>query len=229
MRNQYKRLDVFRCRLQSHDSFAGRVSVYHVLKVKRCLPEGCIWFDWRCRLLEKGGACRKGYHFPGKNCNGCRYYYEEKVHKVPEVLLDRDSYRNFQAELEEFEDWLRENLGRRLEVFARVSQVGPQLTKLRPAGWPRQPAPGWLPGEPGRLLPGTHPDRGHGLPAAVPAAAAGTGPGPRGQAGFRGHAGGGPGQAGAGPPRTLRVPRPRRGDPARRTMPPAWSTPAPLP
>ena len=129
MINQYKRLDVFRCRLDSHRSFSGRVSVYHVLKVKRCLPEGCFYFKWRCRLLDKGTRCIKGYHYPGRNCNSCRFYYEDKLHKVPEIRLDQAGYRRFQRELEEFEDWLGDNLGRRIEVQGRVNFVGPRLIK----------------------------------------------------------------------------------------------------
>ena len=129
MINQYKRTDIFRCKLQSHQSFAGRVSAYHVLKVKKCLPEGCIYFKWRCRLLEKGARCEKGYNYPGKNCTNCRFYYDEKLHKIPEVQLDDSSYRLFQEELEEFEDWLRDNLGRRLEIYGRINFVGPRLVK----------------------------------------------------------------------------------------------------
>jgi len=130
MINQYKRLDVFRCKVDSHDSFHGTVSVYHVLKVKRCMPEGCFYFKWRCRLLEGGGTCRKGYKHPGKNCSNCRFYYEEKIHKVPSVQLTETAYREFLLELENFEDWLAENLGRRLEVYGRVNFIGPLLVKI---------------------------------------------------------------------------------------------------
>ena len=129
MINQYKRTDVYRCRLQSHGSFAGKVSAYHVLKVRACLPEGCIYFKWRCRLLEKGASCAKGYNYPGKNCNSCRYYYEDKLHKIPEVQLEQSAYRSFLAELEEFESWLGENLGRRMEIYGRVNHLGPRLVK----------------------------------------------------------------------------------------------------
>ena len=129
MINQYKRTDVFRCRLQSHSSFEHKVSVHHVMKARKCLPEGCIYFNWRCRLLEKGTRCRKGYNFPGKNCNNCRYYYEEKLHKIPEVRLSEKEYRTFLAELAEFEDWLGANLGRRMEIYGRINHVGPRLVK----------------------------------------------------------------------------------------------------
>ena len=129
MINQYKRLDVFRCKLDSHSSFAGKVSVYHVLKVKQCLPEGCFYFKWHCRLLEKGTSCKKGYRHPGKNCGSCRYYYEEKLHKVPEIILAQEEYKKFLRELESFEEWLSDNLGRRLEIYGRVNFVGPRLIK----------------------------------------------------------------------------------------------------
>ena len=129
MINQYKRLDVFRCKLDSHNSFAGKVSVYHVLKVKRCLPEGCFYFKWHCRLLEKGTSCKKGYKHPGKNCSTCRYYYEEKLHKVPEIILKQEEYKKFLWELESFEEWLSDHLGRRLEIYGRVNFVGPRLIK----------------------------------------------------------------------------------------------------
>jgi len=129
VRNQYKRMDVYRCKLQSHEAFAGRVSVHHVLKVKRCLGEGCFYFHWRCRLLDKGGSCRKGYNYPGKNCTGCRYYYDIKEHKLPVRLLSPEDHARFERDLEEFESWLRDNQGRRLEVLGRVNHVGPLLTR----------------------------------------------------------------------------------------------------
>ena len=129
MINQYKRLDVFRCKLDSHNSFAGKVSVYHVLKVKKCRPQGCFYFKWHCRLLEKGTRCKKGYKHAGKNCSSCRYYYEEKFHKVPEIILKQEHYKEFLRELEGFEDWLSDNLGRRLEIYGRVNFVGPRLIK----------------------------------------------------------------------------------------------------
>ncbi|MEA1996869.1 MAG: hypothetical protein U9N45_04495 [Gemmatimonadota bacterium] len=129
VKNQYKRLDVFRCKLQSHDSFEGWVSAFHVLKVKRCLPDGCFYFKWRCRLLEKGATCVKGYNYPGKNCRGCRFYYEDKIHKVPVVQLSDQAYREFLDDLQDFEDWLGSNIGRRVEVYGRVNFAGPHLTK----------------------------------------------------------------------------------------------------
>lgn len=129
MINQYKRCDVFRCKLQSHDSFAGRVSVHHVLKVKRCLPDGCFYFHWRCRLLEKGGTCKKGYNFVGRNCTGCRFHYDIKEHKIPVRLLAEKEHEKFLRELEEFEQWLHDNLDRRLEVLGTVNHVGPLLSR----------------------------------------------------------------------------------------------------
>ncbi|MDH7501060.1 MAG: hypothetical protein QHH30_11840, partial [candidate division NC10 bacterium] len=66
MRNLYKRMDVFRCSQDGHEHFESAVSVYHVLRERRCYPEGCIYFLWRCRhpLREKG--CPRGFHHVGR-------------------------------------------------------------------------------------------------------------------------------------------------------------------
>jgi hypothetical protein len=57
--NQYKRQDIFRCTHDSHSRFNHAVSTYHVLKVKRCFPDGCTYFRWKCRNLNKGISCTK--------------------------------------------------------------------------------------------------------------------------------------------------------------------------
>ena len=129
MINQYNRLDVYRCRHQSHGNFEGRVSVYHVLKAKKCLPDGCFYFDWHCRLLDKGGTCKKGYKHPGRNCQGCRFFEDEKVHKVPVLMLSEQEHRQFERDMEDFEYWLESHLGHRLEVYGRVNHVAPLLRK----------------------------------------------------------------------------------------------------
>ena len=129
MINPYKRLDVYRCRIQSHGRFEGKVSVYHVLHEKGCIPDGCIYFRWRCSLLDKGGTCKKGYRNPGKNCGGCRYFSDEKVHKIPVRILEGSGYDEFLRQMEEFDEWLKDNLGRRVLFYGRINQVGPWLKK----------------------------------------------------------------------------------------------------
>jgi hypothetical protein len=130
MINQYKRLDVFKCSQEAHNRFNGRVSVYHVLKEKSCYPQGCIYFLWHCVLLEKGNRCIKGYDYVGKNCKGCTYYTEDKIHLQPELLLNDTEYDKFQEELENFETWLDEVRFRKLPIAGRINNVKPWFERI---------------------------------------------------------------------------------------------------
>jgi len=135
MINQYKRLDVFRCNYQSHAKFENKVSVYHVLKVKKCYPQGCIYFKWKCRLINKGKRCIKGYNYIGKNCYGCSYYYDIKVHSQPIIKLSPDKYQEFLEELQLFEDWLDEIENHTVNFWGKIDVVKPRLHKIiSPAG-----------------------------------------------------------------------------------------------
>ncbi len=129
MRNCYKREDVFACRHEMHRKHAYRVSAYHVLCRKRCFPHGCLDFLWKCKLLDKGGTCPKGYRHVGNNCTWCRHYTEEKIHRYPELLLDEDAYRQFLDQRREMDEWLEDHEGRLLEVGGRVTDVRPHLLK----------------------------------------------------------------------------------------------------
>ncbi len=129
MKNPYKRLNIFKCVHDVHRSFQSRMSVHHIQNVKGCFPEGCFHFLWNCKLIKQGKACYRGYNYIGKNCHGCRYYYEEKVHNHPEVLLSGEAYREFEAELNRFEDWLEEHLDRESEIHGVVDGVKPLFRK----------------------------------------------------------------------------------------------------
>jgi hypothetical protein len=127
--NQYKRQNVFQCGHKSHFKFEKNVSVYHVLKEKGCYPEGCIYFLWKCKLLNKGHSCPKGYQHVGRNCFSCKNYFEEKISYQPEMLLDKEEFGNFQRDLEEFEDWLESVVGKRIEFSGTVNSVKPHFRK----------------------------------------------------------------------------------------------------
>jgi hypothetical protein len=129
MVNPYKRLDVFRCSQEAHREFGGRVSVYHVLKEKGCYPQGCLYFVWHCMLMEKGRRCIQGYQYVGKNCTGCTYYDEEKVHLQPELMLEEDAYARFLEVLEDFETWLDSVRFKRMPIAGRVQCVKPWFEK----------------------------------------------------------------------------------------------------
>ncbi|RMG28656.1 MAG: hypothetical protein D6732_18480 [Methanobacteriota archaeon] len=65
----------------------------------------------------------------GKNCSGCRYFREEKVHHHPQLLISEEEYEAFQKELREFEDWLEEHLNREVNIHGRVDGVKPLFQK----------------------------------------------------------------------------------------------------
>ncbi len=127
--NQYKRVDVFRCQNQAHAKLGKRVSVYHVLKVKKCYPNGCVYFRWKCQKLNKGEACPRGYKHVGRLCFGCKYFYDEKVAHQLQLVLPQEQQQAFWDDLEVFEDWLAEIKGRQQTIYARVHSVKPHLKK----------------------------------------------------------------------------------------------------
>jgi hypothetical protein len=129
--NQYKRRDVFRCSHQAHFHFEKNVSVYHVLKEKRCFPQGCIYFLWKCTLLNKGQSCPKKYQHVGRDCFSCKNYFDEKVVYQPEIILDSEQYKKFEGDLEEFEEWLEETVGKWVEFSGTVNSVKPHFRKIK--------------------------------------------------------------------------------------------------
>ncbi|MEW6488441.1 MAG: hypothetical protein AB1578_11095 [Thermodesulfobacteriota bacterium] len=132
--NAWKRRGVFACTHDAHEDFDGCVSPYHVLREKRCFPQGCLYFRWRCRKLEKGQACKRKFTAPGRLCRGCREYEEEKVHQQPRLLLAPGAWEAFRRELEVFEDWFDRAVGREVEVSGEVAAVKPCFVREVDAG-----------------------------------------------------------------------------------------------
>ena len=127
MKNQYKRTDIFTCNYETHSKFGNRVSVYHVMRAKKCYPQGCLFFKWHCVILEKGKSCRRGYKHVGRRCSGCKYYYDEKIHYQPSIVVGPPEYRRFEEELEEFEDWLVELEGTEVSFFGEIESIKPRF------------------------------------------------------------------------------------------------------
>lgn len=127
MRNEYKRSDIFLCSNQAHSGFDKKVSVYHVLKNKKCYPNGCVYFYWKCKKLNKGESCPKKYHHVGKNCFGCKEFYDVKITNQLKIAVDDDSWQTFQEDLQDFEDWLQSVKGRSLPVWGEIDTVKPHL------------------------------------------------------------------------------------------------------
>ena len=127
--NQYKRHDIFKCIHQSHVNFEHRVSVYHVLKEKQCYPQGCIYFNWKCRLLNKGATCSKKFKHVGRKCFNCKEFFDEKEIFKPERLIDTQGYEKFTRELNAFEDWFEELRGKEVDFSGTINSVKPGFHK----------------------------------------------------------------------------------------------------
>ncbi len=129
MINPFKRTDIFICKSYGHEKFENRVSAYHVLSVKKCYPQGCIFFKWNCALLNKGKTCKRGYKFVGRKCFGCKEYFDEKINNQPVLQLSASDYQIFLTELENFEDWLGSVQQKNIEIEATIVSVKPALVK----------------------------------------------------------------------------------------------------
>ena len=129
MKNQYKRTDIFRCVHDVHQKFQNRISVYHILKEKQCYPQGCFYFRWRCKQLNKKNKCYRGFSHVGRKCFSCRDFYEEKIHNYPELQVSLKDFNEFRNSLIEFEDWLMEVNHKQLEVAGEISGIKPHFKK----------------------------------------------------------------------------------------------------
>jgi len=127
--NHYKRHDVFKCTHQSHTHFEHRVSVYHVLKAKKCYPEGCIYFNWRCRKLNKGTTCSRKFKHVGRKCFNCKEFYDEKEMYLPSTIISVEEYRKFTRELNLFEGWLEDLIGKEVTYSGIINSVKPLFHK----------------------------------------------------------------------------------------------------
>ncbi|MCP4632759.1 MAG: hypothetical protein GY855_07515 [candidate division Zixibacteria bacterium] len=131
LNNPLKRNDIFRCTHQAHTNFDFSVSVNHVLKEKKCFPEGCIDFKWFCSSLKKENKCHRGFTSVGKECDGCRYFDEEKLQRIPKLLLSSEKYKNFIEHLDEFESYFVGNKQRYIEFSGIIEAVKPFVVENR--------------------------------------------------------------------------------------------------
>lgn len=134
MNNPYKRQDVFSCNYETHAKFDYHVSVYHVMRSKKCYPQGCVMFKWDCERKKKGSRCPRGYDYVGRLCEGCTYYQDEKIHYQPRLLLSNAEFEQFLVELEEFEEWLSVNLDHDRQIWCHIDSVKPRFKRMISSG-----------------------------------------------------------------------------------------------
>ena len=125
----YKAKGLFICRHPVHKKFDFAVSPYHILKQKKCYKKGCVEFLWRCNVSNKGKKCPRGYQHVGRNCFSCKYYYDEKICRIPEALVDDRTLEQFFKDLDEYEFWLSTVEGYKADFSGKVASVYPSLLK----------------------------------------------------------------------------------------------------
>jgi hypothetical protein len=127
-KNLYKQPHVFRCVHDVHRRFQSELSPFYILHQKKCFPDGCVYFQWKCRLLAKHKKCFRGFSQVGKKCFNCRYFYEEKEHQYPELMENGKDRASFMEAFEEFEEWVQELKAKRVPCEGTVSAVIPDLS-----------------------------------------------------------------------------------------------------
>ncbi len=106
MRNLYKQNNFFVCKHDTHKHFSSKISVYHILEEKKCYPNGCVYFKWKCKTLAKKKKCHRNFSTVGKHCFSCKHFYEEKIHQFPQLIISENEESNFFEEYGEFCDWI---------------------------------------------------------------------------------------------------------------------------
>ena len=128
IKNFSKTPGIFKCRHPAHKLFKYQISPYHVLTLKKCYPQGCVEFLWRCRLFEKGQTCHRKIKHVGRGCFSCSHYIELKVSYSPEILTDAKSFGYFIDDYHEYQGWLESKHGRTVNISGKIDSVKPHLT-----------------------------------------------------------------------------------------------------
>jgi hypothetical protein len=126
--------DLFFCPQRLHKHHESGTSAWHILKYKRCYPEGCISFAWKCLKFDDGHKCHRGKKHVGKDCFSCPFFYDLKNSFQPELRVTPEEYGKFESEFAEFEEWLGEIVGKRIEVRGQIKSINPLLTNYGESG-----------------------------------------------------------------------------------------------
>jgi hypothetical protein len=126
-KNLYKQYDIFKCVHEVHLHFKSHMSPYHIMIEKKCYPHGCIYFQWKCKILAKQHKCFRNFTHVGKECFNCRYFHEEKIHQYPEFLQQNTKPDEYIEAFEEFHEWVHLLKGKRVLCEGTVGEVKPDF------------------------------------------------------------------------------------------------------
>lgn len=125
MKNLFKQKGIFICKHDVHQEFSSQMSVYHILEEKRCFPNGCVYFKWKCKILAKKKKCHRNFSTVGRKCFSCKYFYEEKIHQFPEILLE--SQEKFLNDYIEYLEWIETLKTKRVLCEGKVESIRPDF------------------------------------------------------------------------------------------------------
>ena len=100
-----------------------------MLKSKQCYPQGCIYFNWRCRILNKGKTCPRKFKHVGRHCFNCKEFYDEKEIYIPELVVNNEEYKKFTSSLNNFEYWLEDLRGTEVTFSGVINSIKPSFFK----------------------------------------------------------------------------------------------------
>jgi len=130
IKNIMKKAGIFSCCHPAHARFHYHVSPYHVLKINKCWPDGCVEFLWRCHLFDKGHKCPRKYKHVGRGCFSCKDYYEIKNQYTPSSRLDPAAFANFMRDLGEYEGWIEDLNDKTIRFSGIVESIRPHLIMI---------------------------------------------------------------------------------------------------
>ncbi len=125
IKNLYKCPGIFSCRHPLHKQFGYSVSPYHVIKLKKCHPSGCVEFLWRCHALEKGHPCPRKFKHVGRGCFSCKQYHEDKITHIPETNLDDAQLREFIDSMHAYQGWLESMNDKTVKFSGVIDRIQP--------------------------------------------------------------------------------------------------------
>ena len=128
MRNFYKQNDIFICKHDTHKHFSSKMSVYHILEEKKCYPDGCVYFRWKCKILAKKKKCHRNFSTVGKHCFSCTHFYEEKIHQFPQFKINEIEKNNFFEQYSEFGEWIDSLENKRVFCEGTINSILPDFT-----------------------------------------------------------------------------------------------------
>lgn len=130
----FKQNNIFVCKHDTHKHFLNKMSVYHIMEERKCFPDGCVYFKWKCRILAKKKKCHRNFSVVGKYCFSCKYFYEEKIHQFPQMVADGKFKDNFFEEYDDFRDWISSIEKKQVLCEGNIDSVVPDFFVKNEAG-----------------------------------------------------------------------------------------------